>query len=96
MAKHKTAWRELTKAEKIKYAVGMRRLNLGTWGYPVSTLRAIHLTTREGNDNTTKVFAYDLRKLVLKFRGQGMICSMMARWNIRLRSICYIGTGYLE
>ena len=71
MAKHKTAWRELTKAEKIKYAVGMRRLNLGTWGYPASTLRAIHLTTREGNDNTTKVFAYDLRKLVLKFRGQG-------------------------
>jgi len=71
VAKHKTAWRELTKAEKIKYAVGMRRLNLGIWGYPVSTLRAIHLTTREGNDNTTKVFAYDLRKLVLKFRGQG-------------------------
>lgn len=71
MAKHKTVWRELTKAEKIKYAVGMRRLNLGTWGYPVSTLRAIHLTTREGNDNTTKMFAYDLRKLVLKFRGQG-------------------------
>jgi len=71
VAKHKTAWRELTKAEKIKYAVGMRRLNLGIWGYPVSTLRAIHLTTREGNDNTTKVFARDLRKLVLKFRGQG-------------------------
>lgn len=62
MVKHKTAWRELTQAEKIKYAMAMRRLNLGTWGYPVSVLRAIHLTTREGNDNTTAVFAKDLRK----------------------------------
>lgn len=71
MVKHKTAWRELTHTEKMKYAMAMRRLNLGYWGYPLSTLRAIHLTTREGNDNTTKVFAYDLRKLVLKFREQG-------------------------
>ena len=57
--------------EKAQYAMGMRRLNLGFWGYPLSTLRAIHLTTREGNDNTTKVFARDLRKLVSSFRAEG-------------------------
>ena len=71
MAKHRQIWRELTHSEKMKFAQGMRRLNLGYWGYHVSTLRAIHLTTREGNDNTTKVFARDLRKLILWFRGMG-------------------------
>ena len=71
MAKHRQIWRELTHSEKMKFAQGMRRLNLGYWGYQVSTLRAIHLTTREGDDNTTKVFARDLRKLILWFRGMG-------------------------
>lgn len=71
MRDKKTTWRELTHTEKMKYAIAMRRLNLGYWGYPVSSLRAVHLTTREGNDNTTKVFAHDLRKLVLEFREQG-------------------------
>jgi hypothetical protein len=71
MAKFKREWRELTHADKMKYAMGMRRLNLGFWGYPLSTLRAIHLTTREGNDNTTRVFARDLRKLVSSFRAEG-------------------------
>lgn len=63
--------RELTHSEKMKYAQAMRRLNLGLWGYPLSTLWQIHLTTREGNDNTTEVFARDLRKLILWFRGMG-------------------------
>jgi hypothetical protein len=49
----------------------MRRLNLGYWGYPLSMLRAVHLTTREGNSNSTKVFARDLRKLVNSFRVEG-------------------------
>ena len=71
MAKHRQIWRELTHSEKMKYAQAMRRLNLGIWGYPLSTLRAIHLTTREGNDNTTKVFSRDLRKLIVWFRGMG-------------------------
>lgn len=71
MVKHKQKWRELTHSEKMRYAQAMRRLNLGYWGYPVSTLRAIHLTTREGNDNTTKVFAEDLRKLVGGYRAEG-------------------------
>lgn len=64
-------WRELTHTEKMKYAQGMRRLNLGYWGYPVSTLRAIHLTTREGDDNTTARFARDLRRLISGFRREG-------------------------
>ena len=71
LAKYEHKWRELTHGEKAKYAIAMRRLNLGWWGYPVSTLRAVHLTTREGNDNTTKVFARDLRKLVNSFRYEG-------------------------
>jgi hypothetical protein len=71
MRKCRTEWRELTSAEKRKYAMAMRRLNLGIWGYPVSTLRAVHLTTKEGNDNTPWVFARDLRKLVSSFRRDG-------------------------
>jgi hypothetical protein len=71
MAKYEHKWRELTHRERAKYATAMRRLNLGYWGYPVSTLRAIHLTTREGNDNTTEVFARDLRKLIGSFRAEG-------------------------
>ena len=68
MRKRRSEWRELTSAEKRKYAMAMRRLNLGVWGYSVSTLRAVHLTTKEGNDNTPWVFARDLRKLVGSFR----------------------------
>jgi hypothetical protein len=71
MAKYRHEWRELTHNEKAKYAVAMRRLNLGYWGYALSTLRAVHLTTREGNDNTPEVFARDLRKLVGSFRAEG-------------------------
>jgi hypothetical protein len=71
MAKYERKWRELTHGEKVKYAMAMRRLNLGFWGYPLSVLRAIHLTTKEGNDNTTKVFARDLRKLVGGYRAEG-------------------------
>jgi len=71
MRERRTEWRELTSAERRKYAMAMRRLNLGIWGYPVSTLRAVHLTTKEGNDNTPWVFARDLRKLVNSFRADG-------------------------
>jgi len=71
MAKYRHEWRELTHGERMKYAMGMRRINLGVWGYPISTLKAIHLTTREGNDNTTGVFARDLRKLIGGWRIEG-------------------------
>jgi len=71
MVMYKTAWRVLARDEKVRFAVGMRRLNLGVWGYAASTLRAVHLTTREGNDNTTKVFSHDLRELVLRLRESG-------------------------
>jgi len=53
--------------------MGMRRLNVGIWGYPVSTLRAVHLTTKAGNDNTPWVFARDLRKLIGSFRDEGYV-----------------------
>jgi hypothetical protein len=71
MNEFKSEWRELTHSDKMKYAQGMRRLNLGFWGYPASTLRAAHLTTREGDDNTPKVFSKDLRKLISFWRSQG-------------------------
>lgn len=71
MRKRRAEWRKLTHAERRKYAMAMRRLNLGIWGYPVSTLRAVHLTTKEGDDNTNWVFTRDLRKLVKSFRDDG-------------------------
>jgi hypothetical protein len=71
MIKDKTKWRKLSHSDKMKYAQGMRRLNLGYWGYPVSILRAFHLTTREGDDNTTKTFAKHLRKMVNDWRAAG-------------------------
>jgi hypothetical protein len=71
MRERRTSWRALSGAEKRKYAMAYRRLNLGTWGYAVSTLRAVHLTTKAGNDNTPVVFAKDLRKLVDSFRCDG-------------------------
>jgi len=71
MAEKERKWRQLTHSDKKKYAQGMRRLNLGYWGYPVSILRAIHLTTKEGNDNTTKTFAKHLRKMVGDWRSEG-------------------------
>ena len=71
MSEQRDEWRELTRDEKRKYAIAMRRLNVGTWGYAVSTLRAVHLTTKAGNDNSPWVFARDLRKLVRGFRADG-------------------------
>ena len=71
MRKRRTEWRELTSGEKRKYAMAMRRLNLGIWGHAISTLRAVHLTTKKGDDNTPWVFASDLRKLVKSFRRDG-------------------------
>ena len=71
MAKYKHKWRGLTHSERSKYAQAMRRFNLGIWGWPVSVFRKIVLTTREGDDNTTRVFARDLRKLVGSFRAEG-------------------------
>ena len=71
MRERRTEWRELTHAEKRKYAMAMRRLSLGIWGYPVSTLRAVHLTTKKGTDNTPWAFAKDLRKLIGSFRDDG-------------------------
>jgi hypothetical protein len=68
---HRGEWRKLTHNEKAKYAVAVRRLNLGYWGYALSTLRAVHLTTREGDDNTSGVFARDLRKTVGMYRSEG-------------------------
>lgn len=68
---YKTEFRTLTHAERRKYAIAMRRLNLGVWGYPLSTLRAVHLTTKGGDDNSPFRFSSDLRKLVGSFRDDG-------------------------
>lgn len=42
----------LSKDEKRKYALAMRRVDYGCWGYPVSLFRSLTLTTREGDDNS--------------------------------------------
>jgi len=64
-------FRKLTHNDRTKYAMGYRRLHLGCWGYPISSLRAVHLTTRAGDDNTPWRFSRDLRKLVSSFRCDG-------------------------
>lgn len=71
MREHRNEWRELSHNDRRKYAMGMRRLSLGIWGHKVSTLRAVHLTTRKGDDNSTWKFAKDLRKLINGFRRDG-------------------------
>jgi hypothetical protein len=71
MREHKSEWRELSHNDRTKYALGMRRLNVGCWGYPIGNLRAVHLTTKEGDDNSAYCFSKDLRKLVSSFRRDG-------------------------
>ncbi len=60
----------LTRNESRKYAVGMRRIEYGIWGYPHSLFYAVVLTTRAGDDNSTKKFGYDFQRLVAWLRKQ--------------------------
>ena len=62
---------QLMSAEKRKYALAMRRVDYGIWGYPISLFKKITLTTREGDDNSTERFKKDFRKLVVWFRKLG-------------------------
>lgn len=62
---------ELTKGEKRKYALALRRVDYGVWGYTKSLFRVLNLTTRAGDDNGTKRFGKDLRKLIAWFRKLG-------------------------
>ena len=71
MREGRSGWRVLNHNDKTKYALGMRRLNVGCWGFPLENLRAVHLTTREGDDNSSWRFSKDLRKLVNSFRREG-------------------------
>lgn len=71
VSEYRREWRDLSHDDRRKYATAMRRLNLGIWGHKVSTLRAVHLTTRKGDDNSSFKFARDLRKLVYGFRSEG-------------------------
>lgn len=61
----------LDSLQRRKYAQGMRRIELGIWGYPKSLFRAIHLTTREGDDNGSERFIKDYRKLIKFYRSLG-------------------------
>lgn len=56
---------------KRKYALGIRRIELGVFGYDSSRLFAVHLTTRKGDDNSVKKFKKDYRELVSCIRDKG-------------------------
>lgn len=62
---------ELPKRLKRKYAIAMRRVSLGWWGFTPNCFRSVTLTTRLGDDNTPKKFHKDLRKLVRQYRNKG-------------------------
>jgi hypothetical protein len=58
----------LTLAEKRKYALALRRVDYGVWGFPVSLFKVITLTTRQSDDNSTGRFVKDFRKLIAYYR----------------------------
>lgn len=58
----------LTKDQKRKYAMGVSRLNKGIWGYKRSNFFKIHLTTKQGNDNSQATFSADFKKIVKRIR----------------------------
>lgn len=62
---------ELSREEKRKYALALRRVDYGIWGYKGSLFRVITLTTRAGDDNGTKRMGKDVRKLIAWFRKLG-------------------------
>lgn len=62
---------DLSSAEKRKYALAMRRIDYGIWGFKVSSFWVLTLTTREGDDNSVKQFGKDFRKLIAWFRKRG-------------------------
>lgn len=69
-----------TKYDRRKYAQSLRRIESGVWGYAKSLFYVIHLTTREGDDNSSERFVGDFRKLVKWFRSLGYVlhyCSAM-------------------
>ena len=46
---------ELSNSERRRYALALRRVDYGVWGYPISLFRVITLTTREGDDKSSVV-----------------------------------------
>lgn len=61
----------LTRYEKRKYALALRRIDYGIWGHPISLFYVITLTTREGDDNTTERFGKDVKLLIRWIRKLG-------------------------
>lgn len=59
------------KKEKRIYARAMRRLEYGYLGYAPSLFRSVHLTTREGDENTRVKFLKDHKKLIDSFEAEG-------------------------
>lgn len=53
----------LSKALSRRYALGMRRAEMGIWGYRPSLFRSLHVTTRAGDDNSFERLRRDLRRL---------------------------------
>ncbi len=61
----------LSNAEKRKYALALRRVDYGIWGYARSVFRVVTLTTREGDDNSTRRMGKSIKKLIAWMRKLG-------------------------
>lgn len=92
---------DLSRDEKRKYAMAMRRVDYGIWGYKTSLFRVITLTTREGDDNTTGKFGKDFRKLIAWFRKLGYkveYCGVFelspGKWLLHWHGILRVKGGY--
>jgi len=63
---------QLDKVQKRKYAMAMRRIDYGVWGWSSSVFQEVTLTTRLGQDQSTDKFKKDLRLLVQWMRRRGI------------------------
>jgi len=63
---------ELSRKEKKRYALAMRRVDYGVWGHRVSKFYSVTLTTRKGDDNSVEKFVKDYKKLVMMIRKLGI------------------------
>lgn len=56
--------------DKRKYALSMRRIEYGVWGYDIGNFQVVTLTTREGDSQDTDRFAKDFKRLVSFIRSK--------------------------
>lgn len=61
----------ISKYERQKYAKAMRRMDFGIWGYSKGLFHTLNLTSKQGDDMSTKRFGKDLKLLIRDIRVKG-------------------------